>query len=125
MTAAAKEGLIPTQTGAQHDRFSLHTGEELLRALQTKEYGRPLALGSVIEDAVRKKELVPLEEFLDAKQSVYAKSWLPTPWQVMNWGLRQLGVIGREGAEDKLVTGNFVMMANLEVCFVHPPMCPA
>ncbi|KAK3678017.1 hypothetical protein LTR78_002112 [Recurvomyces mirabilis] len=114
LTAAAKEGLIPIQTGAQHDRFSLHTGEELLRALQTQEYGRPLALGSAIEDAVRKKELVPLQEFLDAKQSVYTKSWLPTPWQVMSWSLRQLGVTGREGAEDKLVTGNFVMMANVE-----------
>jgi len=63
---------------------------------------------------VRRKELIPLSDFLSSKQSVYAKSWLPTPWQVMSWGLRQLGVVGREGAEDKLVTGNFVVMANVE-----------
>ncbi|TKA76131.1 hypothetical protein B0A55_03243 [Friedmanniomyces simplex] len=114
LTAAAKAGLIPAESGSQHDRFTVHTGEELLRGLQTAEFGRPLALGSVLEDAVRKKQLVPLREFLDAKQSVYAKSWLPTPWQVMSWSLRQLGVIGREGAEDRLVTGDFVVMANVE-----------
>jgi len=115
MTAAAKAGLIPSQAGSQHDRFVLRTGEELVSALQTQEFGRPLALGAAIDDAVRKKELVSLNDFLGAKQSVYAKSWILTPWQVMSWGLRQLGVVGRESAEDKLVTGNFVIMANVEV----------
>ncbi|KAK4895381.1 hypothetical protein LTR27_006445 [Elasticomyces elasticus] len=114
LTAAAKAGLIPAQAGTQHDRLTVHTGEELLRGLQTQEFGRPLALGSVLEDAVRKKQLVPLRDFLDAKQSVYTKSWLPTPWQVMSWSLRQIGVIGREGAEDRLVKGDYVVMANVE-----------
>ncbi|KAK5730801.1 hypothetical protein LTR15_000739 [Elasticomyces elasticus] len=114
LTAAAKAGLVPAQAGTQHDRFTVHTGEELLRGLQTQEFGRPLALGSVLEDAVRKKQLVPLRDFLDAKQSIYAKSWLPTPWQVMSWSLRQIGVIGREGAEDRFVKGDFVVMANVE-----------
>lgn len=93
----------------------LHTGEELLRSLQTQEYGRPLALGSVIDEAVRKKELVPFQQFLDSQQSIYAKSWLPTPWQAVSWGLRQLGIIGKEVADDKLVAGDFVIMANVEV----------
>ncbi|KAK4544401.1 hypothetical protein LTR36_004292 [Oleoguttula mirabilis] len=114
LTAAANAGLIPSEAGAQHDHFALHTGEELARGLQTQEFGRPLALGAVIEDAVKKKELIPLRDFMEAKQSVYAKSWIPTPWQVVSWGLRQLGVMGREGVEDRLVTGNFVIMANVE-----------
>ncbi|KAK5118256.1 hypothetical protein LTR85_008236 [Meristemomyces frigidus] len=114
LTTAAKAGLIPAQAGAQHDRFTLHTGEELARGLQTQDFGRPLALGAVIEDAVKKKELIPLNDFLEAKQSVYAKSWIPTPWQVVSWGLRQLRVMGREGVEDRLVTGNFVIMTNVE-----------
>ncbi|KAK0266146.1 hypothetical protein LTR91_005020 [Friedmanniomyces endolithicus] len=114
LTAAAKAGLIPAQAGSQHDRFTLHTGEELLRGLQTTEFGRPLALGSVLEDAVRKGQLIPVREFLDAKKSVYAKSWVPTPWQVVGWSLRQLGVTGREGVEDRLVKGDFVVMANIE-----------
>lgn len=115
LTAAANAGLIPSlSASSQHDHFVLQTGEELARALQTQELGRPLALGSVIDEAVRKKELIPLKEFSEAKESIYAKHWLPTPWQVMSWGLRQLGVIGGESSEDKLVKGEFVIMANLE-----------
>jgi charged multivesicular body protein 7 len=107
--------LIPAQAGTNNDRFVLKTGEELSKSLQTQEYGRPLALGAVVQDAVDKKELVPLAEFLNAKKSIYAKTWIPTPWQAVSWGLKQLGVIGGEAAEDKLVAGNFVVMANVEV----------
>lgn len=95
----------------------LRTGEELSKTLQTQEFGRPLALGAVVQDAVDRKELVPLKEFLDAKKSIYAKTWIPTPWQAVSWGLKQLGVVGGEPAEDRLVAGNFVVMANLEVRF--------
>jgi hypothetical protein len=93
----------------------LKTGEELSRSLQTQEFGRPLALGAVLQDAVERKELVPLAEFLNAKKSIYAKTWIPTPWQAVSWGLKQLGVMGGESVEDKLVAGNFVVMANVEV----------
>ena len=109
-----RRGLIPSQSGTQHDRFVLHCGEELSRALQIQEFGRPLALGAAIQDAVRKKDLIQLKEFLDAKQSVYAKSWIPTPWQIVSWTLRQLGVMGEESADDKLVAADFVVMANVE-----------
>lgn len=115
LTAAANAGLIPAQSGTEHDRFVLHSGEDLARALSTREFGRPLALGAAIEDAARRKELIQLKEFLDAKKSVYAKSWIPTPWQVLSWGLRQLGVTQSDTAEDRLVAGNFVIMANVEV----------
>jgi charged multivesicular body protein 7 len=93
----------------------LRTGEELSKALETQEFGRPLAIGAVVQDAIDKKELVPLKEFLNAQKSIYAKTWVPTPWQAVSWGLKQLGVIGGEPAEDKLVAGTFVVMANLEV----------
>jgi charged multivesicular body protein 7 len=107
--------LIPSQAGANSDRFVLRTGEDLSRSLQTQEFGRPLALGAVLQDAVERKELVPLAEFLNAKKSIYAKTWLPTPWQAVSWGLKQLGVMGGEAVEDKLIAGNFVVMANVEV----------
>lgn len=74
-----------------------------------------MAIGAVVQDAIDKKELVPLKEFLNAQKSIYAKTWVPTPWQAVSWGLKQLGVIGGEPAEDKLVAGTFVVMANLEV----------
>lgn len=116
LTAAAKAGLVPSHSAAQQqDHFVLQTGEELARALQTPEFGRPLAIGCVVDEAVRRKELIPVREFLDARESVYARHWLPTPWQVVSWGLRQLGVMGGEGAEDRLVRGDFVVMAHVEV----------
>lgn len=115
LATASKAGLIPSQTGANSDRFVLKTGEELSRSLQTQEFGRPLALGAVLQDAVERKELVPLAEFLNAKKSIYAKTWIPTPWQAVSWGLKQLGVMGGESVEDKLVAGNFVVLANVEV----------
>ena len=74
-----------------------------------------MALGTAIQDAVGKKDLIQLKEFLDAKQSVYAKSWIPAPWQIVSWTLRQLGVIGEGSTEDKLVAADFVVMANVEV----------
>lgn len=106
---------MPAQTDAQNDRLVLRTSEELERSLQTQEFGRPLALGAVVQDAVDRKELVPLREFMEAKKSMYARSWIPTPWQAVSWGLKQLGVTGGEAAEDKLIAGSFVVMANLEV----------
>ena len=115
LSAASKAGLIPSQAGANSDRFVLKTGEQLSRSLQTQEFGRPLALGAVLQDAVERKELVPLAEFLNAKKSIYAKTWIPTPWQAVSWGLKQLGVMGGESVEDKLVAGNFVVLANVEV----------
>lgn len=86
----------------------------MANALRTRDFGRPLALGAAIEDAARRKELIQLKEFLDAKKSVYAKTWIPTPWQVLSWGLRQLGLAGTDSAADKLVAGDFVIMANVE-----------
>lgn len=108
-------GLLPGASGSQHDHYILHSSNELARQFQTTEFGRPLALGAVIEDAVKKKELILLKDFLESKQSIYTKTWIPTPWEVVSWGLRQLGVMGGDPVEDRLVTGDFVIKANAEV----------
>ena len=44
---AAKAGLI-SASGDRRDTLSLSPGEDLLRLLETKEWGRPLALKTVI-----------------------------------------------------------------------------
>lgn len=44
---AARAGFLPI-SGEGRDTLSLSTGEELLRVLETGEWGRPLALGAVI-----------------------------------------------------------------------------
>ncbi|WPH04756.1 Hypothetical protein R9X50_00765100 [Acrodontium crateriforme] len=121
LQSAAKAGLIPSQTGGTsgglNDRFTIHTGEDLAKALQSQEFGKPLALGAVVEDAVQRGDLIQLKEFLEKKESVYVKrkSPLPTIGQVLGWGLRQLGVIGQDSGEDRFVKGDFVILGNVEV----------
>ncbi|KAF3767510.1 hypothetical protein M406DRAFT_345481 [Cryphonectria parasitica EP155] len=94
----------------------LNADESLLRALESKQYGSPLALGAVIREAAQHKDLVPLQEFLSAQQSIYYKSWGSIPWSIASWGFRQLGLTGAFtfGSEDRLPGGQFVVIANLE-----------
>jgi charged multivesicular body protein 7 len=92
----------------------LNVEESLLRALETKEWGRPLALGAVVRDALSKKEMMPVQEFLAAKESIYQKSWALKPWEILSWGLRQLGLAGGQDGEDKLPVGRLVILANVE-----------
>ncbi|KAH0334912.1 hypothetical protein KCU81_g9269, partial [Aureobasidium melanogenum] len=116
LTAAARAGRLPPATTAagQPSHVVFGSGEELSRALNSQQWGRPLALGAVMQDAVERREFIPLDDFLNATKSVYAKSWIPSPWQVVSWGLKQVGVASLFGASDKLSVGNLVVMANVE-----------
>lgn len=94
----------------------MNADESLLRALESKQYGRPLALGTVIREASLQRDLIPLQEFLASQQSIFYKSWGSIPWSVASWGFRQLGLTGAFtfGSEDRLPGGKFVVIANLE-----------
>lgn len=111
---AARAGVIPAQ-GNSHHLLNIQAGDELLRALQHPQYGRPTCLPAVFHDAVSKKEMMPLHDYLTAPTSIYKTSWVPTPWGVLQWGLRQIGVLGQPGFGDKLAVGNFVVLKNIEV----------
>ncbi|KAF2143626.1 uncharacterized protein K452DRAFT_267860 [Aplosporella prunicola CBS 121167] len=113
---AARVGLVPSSTGAHDNALTLGAGEPLLRELTSKDFGRPLALGAVLQDAVARREMVPLKEFLAGTTSIYARGgWSISPWGVVTWGLRQLGgVLGAGGATNKLVAGEYVVVPNVE-----------
>jgi charged multivesicular body protein 7 len=114
---AARAGKLPSQ-GATSDLLTIRTGSDLARELQSKQWGRPMALGAVVRDAVAKKELIPASDFLKSKTSIYHKSWIITPWQVLEWGLRQVGLMGGGGSvasNDAVAVGNFVIVENVEV----------
>jgi hypothetical protein len=66
------------------------------------------------QDCIEKRQLIPVEEFLAAKTSIYSRSWLPSPWQVVAWGLRQLGLVNEKTGEGTKV-GRFIVMDNVEV----------
>ncbi|KAF1846724.1 uncharacterized protein K460DRAFT_286508 [Cucurbitaria berberidis CBS 394.84] len=114
LTDASRAGVIPMQ-GSTHDLLSIRTADELARALQHPQYGKPTCLPAVFHEAVQKKEMIPRKDFLNSKESIYKTSWIPSPWTVLRWGLRQVGVLGQLKSPDKLEVGNFVVVKNIEV----------
>ncbi|CAK7220908.1 hypothetical protein SBRCBS47491_004347 [Sporothrix bragantina] len=104
VTSKAGKGKTATTTSssASSNYLILTSGPALLDALQSDRYGRPLALDAVIREAVQARDLVPLEAFLRAKESIYnRRSWsawaVGLPWNALSWGLHQLGVVeGRQ-----------------------------
>ena len=67
-----------------------------------------------MREGVAARDLVPMQDFLKAQQSVYHRGWGELPWTVVGWTLRQLGVVDPARGEDKLPTGQYVVMENLE-----------
>ena len=63
--------------------------------------------------------MIPTNEFLSSDQSIYHKSWVPSPWTVLQWGLRQIGLAGTGSYEGtagarKLKTTSFLVVEALE-----------
>lgn len=104
---AARAGVLPSS-----DLLSININEDLLRDLDAKEWGRPLALATVVQDSIRHKDIIPLKEFTESKESIYHNPWPLNPLNLLGWGLRQLGVTGAFGL--KMATGQFVVLQNLE-----------
>ncbi|MCJ1249777.1 hypothetical protein MMC30_007003 [Trapelia coarctata] len=110
LTHALQEGLIP----GGKDVLSLRTGDPLLQALDTREWGKPLALAAVIEEAVLNGRMIPLESFLHSPASIYDRSWPVSPWWVLSWGLKKLGLRGDGTTKGKLQRGQYVLVSNIE-----------
>ncbi|KAJ4401105.1 hypothetical protein N0V85_005595 [Neurospora sp. IMI 360204] len=113
----ARSGLAPAPKGSTPNLLVLNSDESLLRALESKKYGRPLALGTVIREALAAKDLMPLHDFLTSQTSIYYKPWLPSPWGVAGgvagWALKQLGVADWLRGNG-LPKGQYVVIANVE-----------
>lgn len=56
-----------------------------------------------------------MKEFLAAKESIYQRKWTVSPWQILSWGMRQLGLLPSFMADENLPTDSLVVMANVEV----------
>lgn len=118
LAGLVRAGLAPSGSGSSPtpDHVVLKTDESLLRALENKRYGRPLALGAVIREAIQDKDLIPIQDFLKANDSIYHRPWSSIPWSVASWGLRHMGLTGALifGGDEKLPGGQFVVVANVE-----------
>lgn len=118
LAGLVRAGLAPTGSGSSPNpnHVVLKADESLLRALESKQYGRPLALGAVIREATQERDLIPVQDFLKANESIYYKPWSSIPWSVASWGFRHLGLTGAFtfGGDDRLPGGQFVVVANVE-----------
>ncbi|CAK7275125.1 hypothetical protein SEPCBS119000_006520 [Sporothrix epigloea] len=108
----------------------LTTGQALLDAVQSDRYGRPLALDAVVHESIQTRDLIPLEVFLRAKESIYiSRSWpawaVSLPWNALSWGLHRLGVVEERrpvGAgtlpaptfDSRFASNQLVVLANAE-----------
>ncbi|KAI0444305.1 Snf7-domain-containing protein [Xylaria telfairii] len=112
LSDAALAGHAPSKSPARN-HLTLEPDDAFLRGLESKQFGRPLALGTVLQEALASGEMIPLPAFLRATQSIYHKSWGRIPWAVAGWALRQAGLTG--GPSDSMPKGQVVVIQNLEV----------
>lgn len=70
---------------------------------------------AVFHEAVQKKEMVLVKDFMSSTTSIYKTSWIPTPWSALQWSLRTVGVLGKAAPPDKLAVRNYVVLKNVEV----------
>ncbi|KAF9253475.1 hypothetical protein DTO013E5_136 [Penicillium roqueforti] len=106
------------------DHLILRTDESLLRDLESPEWGRPAALGTVFDEAVRKNSMIPLPIYKTTAGLLQKKSqWklidpgVLSPWNVMSWGARQLKgfVVGSDSdSAPKLQVQELVLIENLQ-----------
>lgn len=114
LSLLASHGLL-SRHGSGSNMLVLDVDDSLLRSLEDRQFGQPLALGTAIREAVAGRDLLPLDTFLNSAQSIYSKrSWSDLPRNVMGWTLRQLGIMDAARGEDKLPTGRYVMVENVD-----------
>ncbi|KKZ67629.1 hypothetical protein EMCG_06689 [[Emmonsia] crescens] len=109
---------------ASSDLLVLRTGNALITELETQEWGRPVALQNVIDEAIRYNSMIPLDSFQTSSTSPFKTSWIrlpspPTISQVMGWSMKQLrGFLpdfeGHSGGLGKLQVMNLVLVDNLK-----------
>ncbi|KAJ5140073.1 hypothetical protein N7448_003481 [Penicillium atrosanguineum] len=104
------------------DHLILRTDESLLRDLEVLEWGRPVALGAVFEEAMGKRTMVPLPVYKTDPGCLRKSQWrlidpgALSPWSVMSWGARQLKgmVVGSDDSAPKIQVQELVLVENLQ-----------
>ncbi len=115
MTRAALSGKLPSL-----NRLSLETTDDLLNELASPQYGRPSGLGCVLDEAVRSGKMKDVKDFAAAEQSIYHRSWVPSPWAILKWSLRQIGIgVTSYDINGGLRSGNLVLIQALEEVSKH------
>lgn len=110
----AWEGRL-SSAAATSDFLILPVDEGLLRGLESKQFGRPLAMGTAINQAISDRDLVPLDDFLGATESIYSRPWASLPKSILTWALQRVWADDGTRGEDRLPQGKFVVVKNAEM----------
>ncbi|KAJ5585026.1 uncharacterized protein N7459_004826 [Penicillium hispanicum] len=119
-SATSQTNMSPRRKKTDH--LILRTDESLLRDLELPEWGRPVALGAVFDEAMRKHTMVPLPVYKTTPGSLRKSQWrfidpgALSPWNVMSWGVRTLKgfVVGEGESAPKLQVQELVLAENLQ-----------
>ncbi|CEL08822.1 hypothetical protein ASPCAL11967 [Aspergillus calidoustus] len=132
LVKAARNGYIASSSGSspgseaaqkrKSNHLVLRVDDGLVRDLESPQLGRPVALGSVFEDAVWNRVMVPLQLFKASGTSLRKPQWglidttALSPWNVMVWGLKQIRgiVVGAVSDGGKLQAQELVLVENLQ-----------
>ncbi|KAM3507365.1 hypothetical protein MY10362_001818 [Beauveria mimosiformis] len=112
LSLLARRGLL--SQGANTNVLILTLDDSLLRKLGSRQFGQPLALGTVVRESIAASAMFPVQTFLQAQQSVFQKSWSGVPWAIMGWTLRQIGLVDPARGDDRLPNGQYVLLENVE-----------
>ncbi|KAL9581485.1 MAG: hypothetical protein Q9212_003869 [Teloschistes hypoglaucus] len=110
---AAGAGLVSASDGTIQ-RLSIETGPHLMQKLESKEWGRPLALNAVFNEAVSQGQMIPYRGFLSAPRSIYTRPWTDVPWRIISWGLEQIGLQQVFHDAGSTMSKDFVLIPNVE-----------
>lgn len=114
LTSLASQGLFSRHMPGSSVLVLDLDDEQLLRSLESRQFGQPLALGTAVREAISNRHLLPLDSFLRSSQSTSERGWLQLPHNFLGWTLQQLGIADPARGEDKLPKGQYVIMANVE-----------
>ncbi|EED12845.1 vacuolar sorting protein SNF7 family protein, putative [Talaromyces stipitatus ATCC 10500] len=124
LTNAARAGHVSFDNAPskKRDHLILVADENLLHMLEIPECGTPVALASVFDEAIQKRIMVPFEVYRSSNFKLSTSRWrildsgVLSPWNVMNWSLRQLKgfVVGSDNTSGKLHTRKLVLVENLK-----------
>ncbi|KAM3556543.1 hypothetical protein MY1884_002786 [Beauveria asiatica] len=112
LSLLARRGLL--SQGANTNILILTLDDSLLRKLESRQFGQPLALGTVVRESIVASAMFPVQTFLQAQQSVFQRSWSGVPWAIMGWTLRQIGLVDPARGDDRLPKGQYVLLENVE-----------
>ncbi|KAF7778602.1 hypothetical protein Agabi119p4_2947 [Agaricus bisporus var. burnettii] len=96
-------GLLRGTVGDSESRLVLQADRSLLDCVKLDKIGKPLAIGTVVNELRSNNTLLLLNEFMSSKVSVYDSGWLPyriasfVVGRPLWWALEQVGIVGDEG----------------------------